>query len=83
VLSVDEKTSIQALERTQPPLPLRSGARCGTRTTTSDMASVDLYAALEIADCKVTHQVSASHTAHDFLAFMRKVIAPIRIASCT
>ena len=29
VLSVDEKTSIQALERTQPPLPLRSGCTSG------------------------------------------------------
>jgi hypothetical protein len=39
VLSVDEKTSIQALERTQLPLPLRRGRPLGTRTTTSATAS--------------------------------------------
>jgi transposase len=74
VLSVDEKTSIQALERTQLPLPLRSGR---ARRHTHDYKRhgiVDLYAALEVATGKVTHQVSDSHTAVDFLAFMNKVV---------
>jgi transposase len=73
VLSVDEKTSIQALERTQLPLPLRTGR---ARRHTHDYKRhgvVDLYAALEIATGKVTHRVSDSHTATDFLAFMNKV----------
>jgi transposase len=73
VLSVDEKTSIQALERTQLPLPLRTGR---ARRHTHDYKRhgvVDLYAALEIATGKVTHTVSDSHTAVDFLAFMNKV----------
>jgi transposase len=73
VLSVDEKTSIQALERTQLPLPLRIGR---ARRHTHDYKRhgvVDLYAALEIATGKVTHRVSESHTATDFLAFMNKV----------
>jgi transposase len=73
VLSVDEKTSIQALERTQLPLPLRSGR---ARRHTHDYKRhgvVDLYAALEVATGKVTHRVSDSHTAMDFLAFMNKV----------
>lgn len=35
---------------------------------------VDLYAALEVATGKVTHEVSASHTAQDFLSFMKKVV---------
>jgi len=35
---------------------------------------VDLYAALEVATGKVTHEVSESHTAEDFLSFMRKVV---------
>jgi transposase len=74
VLSVDEKTSIQALQRTQLPLPLRSGR---ARRHTHDYKRhgiVDLYAALEVATGKVTHQVSDSHTAVDFLAFMKKVV---------
>jgi transposase len=73
VLSVDEKTSIQALERTQLPLPLRTGR---ARRHTHDYKRngvVDLYAALEVATGKVTHRVSDSHTAIDFLAFMNKV----------
>src|SRR5271170_6644516 len=73
VLSVDEKTSIQALERTQLPLPLRSGR---ARRHTHDYKRhgvVDFYAALEVATGKVTHQVSDSHTAADFLSFMSKV----------
>src|SRR5467141_2495227 len=72
VLSVDEKTSIQALERTQPPLPLRSGRAVRHTHDYKRHGIVDLYAALEIATGKVTHQVSASHTAHDFLAFNEK-----------
>ncbi len=39
VLSVDEKTSIQALERTQLPLPLRQGRQRDTRTITSGTGS--------------------------------------------
>lgn len=74
VLSVDEKTSIQALERTQMPLPLRTGR---ARTHTHDYKRhgvMDLYAALEIATGKVTHKLSSSHTAKDFIAFMNKVV---------
>jgi transposase len=74
VLSVDEKTSIQALERTQRPLPLRSGrAVCHTHDYKRH-GVVDLYAALEVATGKVTHRLSESHTAADFLAFMNKVV---------
>jgi transposase len=74
VLSLDEKTSIQALERSQLPLPLRSGR---ARRHTHDYKRhgvVDLYAALEVATGKVTHQLSDSHTAVDFLAFLNKVV---------
>jgi len=74
VLSIDEKTSIQALERTQLPLPLRSGR---ARRHTHDYKRhgvLDLYAALEVATGKVTHRVTDTHTAVDFLAFMRKVV---------
>lgn len=74
VLSVDEKTSIQALERTQLPLPMRSGR---ARRHTHDYKRhgvIDLYAALEVATGKVTHSLTESHTATDFLSFMRKVV---------
>jgi transposase len=74
VLSVDEKTSIQALQRTELPLPLRSGR---ARRHTHDYKRhgvMDLYAALEVATGNVTHKVTDSHTAADFLGFMNKVV---------
>lgn len=74
VLSVDEKTSIQALERTQPPLPLRAGRATRHTHDYKRHGIVDLYAALEVATGQVTHRVTATHTAADFLSFMRQVV---------
>lgn len=74
VLSLDEKTSIQALERTQQPLPLRSGRATRHTHDYKRHGVVDLYAALEIATGQVTHRVTATHTAADFLSFMRQVV---------
>lgn len=74
VLSVDEKTSIQALERTQRPLPLRVGRAARHTHDYKRHGVVDLYAALEVATGQVTHRLSVRHTAADFLAFMRKVV---------
>jgi transposase len=73
VLSVDEKTSIQALERTQPPLPLRAGRAVRHTHDYRRHGVLDLFAALEVATGTVTHAFSASHTAADFLRFMKKV----------
>jgi transposase len=75
VLCVDEKTGIQALDRTQPLLPLRakrprSGtneyARHGTQT---------LLAALEIASGKVIAHLKQRRTSVNFLRFMKDVVA--------
>lgn len=74
VLSVDEKTSIQALERTQLPLPLRQGRAVRHTHDYKRHGVVDLFAALEIATGKVTHQLSDSHTGADFLSFMKKTV---------
>lgn len=74
VLSVDEKTSIQALQRTQMPLPLRSGRAVRHTHDYKRHGVVDLYAALEVATGKVTHKVTDAHTANDFLGFMKKVV---------
>lgn len=73
VLSVDEKTSIQALARTQPPLPLRAGRAVRHTHDYRRHGVVDLFAALEVATGKVTHALSTRHTAADFLRFMKKV----------
>jgi transposase len=74
VLSVDEKTSIQALERTQLPLPLRQGRAVRHTHDYKRHGVVDLFAALEVATGKVTHQLSESHTGADFLSFMKKTV---------
>jgi transposase len=71
VISLDEKTQVQALERTQPMLPLRPGQ---VERHTHDYRRngvVDLYAALEVATGKVVGRCTASHTAVDFLGFMK------------
>jgi transposase len=73
VLSVDEKTSIQALERTQLPLPLRTGRATRHTHDYKRHGVLDLFAALEVATGKVTHELRDSHTAADFLGFMKKV----------
>jgi hypothetical protein len=69
VLSVDEKTQMQALERTQPPLPLRSGRAVRHTRDYRRHGVLDLYAALEIATGKVvvldnssTHNTEAVRT---------------------
>ncbi len=73
VLSVDEKTQIQALERTQLPLPLRPGRAARHTHDYKRHGVVDLYAALNVGTGEVAHQCSDSHTAADFLSFMKKV----------
>jgi transposase len=75
VLSVDEKTSIQALERTQLPLPLRTGRAVRHTHDYKRHGVVDLFAALEVATGQVTHELRDSHTGADFLGFMKKVVA--------
>ena len=73
VLSVDEKTSIQALERTQLPLPMRTGRATRHTHDYKRHGVLDLHAALEVATGKVTHKITATHTAKDFLGFMKRV----------
>lgn len=73
VLSVDEKTSIQALERTQRPLPLRAGRAVRHTHDYRRHGVLDLFAALEVATGTVTHAFSPTHTAADFLRFMKNV----------
>jgi len=73
VLSVDEKTQIQALDRTQPMLPMRPGQV--ERHTHDDErhGTTCLFAALEVGTGRVTTDTRDRHTGDDFLAFMRRV----------
>lgn len=73
VLSIDEKTQVQALERTQLPLPLREGRAVRHTHDYRRHGVVDLYAALNVDSGHVTHACKESHTGADFLSFMKQV----------
>jgi transposase len=73
VFSFDEKTQCQALDRTQPSLPLRPG-RAGTMTHDYKRnGTVDLFAALNIATGEVITECRTRHTAADVLAFFKRI----------
>jgi transposase len=75
VLCADEKSQIQALDRTQPGLPLKKG-RCGTMThdykrhgTTTLFAAIDMIEGKVIADCMPRHRHQ------EWLKFLRQIDA--------
>lgn len=75
VVSVDAKSGIQALDRTQPLLPIDFGK---TQQRTFDYArrgTTDLYAALDIRTGGVITSLSRTHATPDFLRLMKKVVA--------
>lgn len=73
VLCVDEKSQIQALNRTQPGLPLKKG-RCGTRTHDYKRnGTTTLFAALSVLDGKVIGQCHSRHRHQEFLKFLRQL----------
>jgi transposase len=73
VLCVDEKSQIQALDRTQPGLPLKKG-RCGTMTHDYKRnGTTCLFAALNVAEGKVIGTCYPRHRNEEFLKFLRKI----------
>jgi transposase len=73
VLCIDEKSQIQALDRTQPGLPWKKG-RCGTMTHDYKRhGTTTLFAALELLEGKVVGQCSARHRHQEFLKFLRRL----------
>lgn len=73
VLSFDEKSQIQALDRTQPGLPLKRG-RAGTMTHDYKRhGTTTLFAALDVATGSVVHECMPRHRHQEFLRFLRKV----------
>ena len=73
VLSVDEKTQIQALSRTQPLLPLRPGLPARQTHDYRRNGLTSLYAALEVATGTVVGECCARHTGSDFLRFIKRL----------
>jgi transposase len=73
VLCVDEKSQIQALNRTQPGLPLKKG-RCGTMTHDYKRnGTTTLFAALDLLQGKVIGDFHKRHRHQEFLSFLRRI----------
>jgi transposase len=73
ILCMDEKSQIQALDRTQPGLPLKKG-RCGTMTHDYKRhGTTTLFAALNVLDGRVIGQCQSQHRHHEFLKFLRRL----------
>ena len=73
VLCVDEKTQIQALDRTQPGLPFKKG-RLGTMTHDYKRnGTTCLFAALEVLQGKVVGECYVRHRHQEFLKFLRRL----------
>jgi len=73
VFSFDEKTQCQALDRTQPSLPMKPGRG---ETMTHDYkrnGTTDLFAALNIATGEVLYDTKPRHTGNDVLAFFKYI----------
>jgi transposase len=77
VLSVDEKSQIQALDRTQPGLPLKKG-RAGTMTHDYVRhGTTTLFAALNVLDGTVIGHCMARHRHQEFIRFLNRVEAGV------
>lgn len=73
VLCADEKTSIQALDRTQPGLPIKKG-RCGTMTHDYKRnGTTTLFAALELAEGRLIGTCMKKHRHQEWLKFLRQI----------
>jgi len=73
VLCVDEKSQIQALDRTQPGLPLKKG-RCGTFTHDYERhGTTTLFAALQVVEGRVIGECYPRHRHQEFLKFLRRL----------
>jgi len=77
VLCVDEKTQVQALNRTQPMLPMGLGYVEGVTHDYVRHGTTTLFAALDIANGEVITQCKARHRHQEFLAFLRHIDASV------
>lgn len=73
VLSVDEKSQIQALDRTQPGLPLKKG-RCGTMTHDyKRYGTTTLFAAIDMLEGRVISELMPRHRHQEWIKFLGKI----------
>jgi transposase len=77
VLCVDEKSSIQALDRTAPVLPLLPGTPSRRSHDYTRHGTTNLYAALNVASGLVISQLTARHRAVEFKRFLGRIDAAV------
>ena len=77
VLCVDEKSQIQALDRTQPLLPMRLGVAERRTHDYVRHGTTTLFAALDVATGKVIGQTHRRHRSGEFLKFLRTIEAAV------
>ena len=77
VLCVDEKTQVQALDRTAPVLPLMPGVPERRTHDYKRNGTTNLYAALDVASGNVIHSLTARHRAAEFLRFLKLIDANV------
>jgi transposase len=75
VFCVDEKTAIQALDRSQPALPLRAGEVERRSVEYVRHGTVSLFAALEVHKGKVLGRCAPRHTSEEFVEFLNQAMA--------
>jgi transposase len=73
VLCVDEKSQIQALDRTQPGLPLKKGRAATMTHDYKRHGTTTLFAALDVKTGKVIGDCMSRHRAREFLKFLRNI----------
>ena len=73
VICLDEKAAIQALDRSQTMLPLRTGMPASTSYTYTRNGTIDLFAAINIIDGTVVTQLLKRHRHVEFLSFLRAI----------
>jgi transposase len=73
VFCVDEKSQIQALDRTQPGLPLRTGYTATIPHDYKRHGTTTLFAALNVLNGKVIGECMPRHRQNEFLKFLRKI----------
>jgi transposase len=73
VLSCDEKSQIQALDRTQPSLPMKKG-RCGTKTHDYKRSgTTSLFAAMNVLDGTIISQCHQRHRHQEWIKFLNLI----------
>lgn len=75
VFCIDEKTAIQALDRSQPALPMRTGQVERRAVEYVRHGTVSLFAALEVPSGKVLGRCASRHTSQEFVEFLNQAVA--------